>query len=147
MRRRACDGSQDQGAAKGSHSVTDVSRGRCGENKPHHQKTAQCRGLNLDVIDCRCTVCAKAPLASLPDGIYDAGDQQRARSDRGNARRFEDGKLPKLLRIKCHAASFGCSKATALIWIMDNRHARDFPYIRGNATSNSATLTALGGKP
>ena len=102
MRRRACDGSQDQGAAKGSHSVTDVSRGRCGENKPHHQKTAQCRGLNLDVIDCRCTVCAKAPLASLPDGIYDAGDQQRARSDRGNARRFEDGKLPKLLRIECY---------------------------------------------
>jgi hypothetical protein len=30
----------------------------------------------------------------------------RARN-RGNASRFEDGKLPKLLRIKCHAGIVG----------------------------------------
>jgi hypothetical protein len=40
-------------------------------------------------------------LASLPNGKYDTSDQQRASNDRGNARRFKDGKLTKLLRIKC----------------------------------------------
>ena len=69
----------------------------------------------------------QSALASLPDGIHDTGDQDRTDNDRGNASRLENGKLPELLRIKCHAPFVGGSRATALIWIMDNWRASDFP--------------------
>ena len=53
----------------------------------------------------------------------------RAENNRGNASRFEDGKLPKLPRMKCHADIIGASRATALIWIMSARR-RPSPTLR-----------------
>jgi hypothetical protein len=50
-----------------------------------------------------------------PDGIHDTSKQNRAENDRGDASRFEDGKLPKLLRIDCHAGIIDGSRTTALI--------------------------------
>ena len=60
-----------------------------------------------------CSMAARSPPLDS-----DARDQESAHSNRSNASRFEDGKLPKLLRIKCHAQSLARSRATALIWIM-----------------------------
>ena len=55
---------------------------------------------------------------SPPDGIRDASDQESAHNNRGNASRFEDGKLPKVPRIECHTGIIGGCRARALIWIM-----------------------------
>ena len=50
-----------------------------------------------------------------PDGIRDASDQQSTHNDRGDPSSFEDGKLPKVLRIECHAGIVGGCRARALI--------------------------------
>ena len=52
----------------------------------------------------------QSALASLPNGIRDASDQHRTDNNRGNASRFEDGKLPKLPWIKCHAPSLAAAE-------------------------------------
>ena len=55
---------------------------------------------------CRYAVCAKSCIGHHHQMEYAMpAIRKSAHNNRGNASRFEDGKLPKLLRIKCHAPS------------------------------------------
>jgi len=67
----------------------------------------------------------RRPCRASQDGIHDTSEQNRAENNRGYASRFEDGKLPKLLRIKCHAPSLAAAERRHWSGSCGHRRASD----------------------